>query len=74
MRGEVLLRASTNRSSLDHEYLPIDGHKPFVREARKLLFGTESAALKADRVASVQSLSGTGRFVFFPRSKCYSTR
>jgi len=44
----------------NHEYLPIDGFKPFVESAQKLAFGENSAALKEGRVCSSQALSGTG--------------
>jgi aspartate/tyrosine/aromatic aminotransferase len=44
----------------DHEYLPIDGHAGFVKYSRELLFGKESAAVKGNRVASAQAISGTG--------------
>lgn len=44
----------------DKEYLPIDGHPTFVKLARELLFGKDSPAVKANRIASSQSISGTG--------------
>lgn len=43
-----------------HEYLPIGGYKPFLHESIKLAFGAEADCIKENRVASVQSLSGTG--------------
>lgn len=46
--------------SLNHEYLAIDGLPQFVTVARKLLFGADSIAIKQNRVATTQSLSGTG--------------
>jgi len=46
--------------SLNHEYLAIDGDAKFVKLARELLFGANSPAIKENRVASAQSLSGTG--------------
>ncbi|OLN92081.1 Aspartate aminotransferase, cytoplasmic 1 [Colletotrichum chlorophyti] len=42
-----------------HEYLPIAGLKPFRDEAVKLVFGT-TRAFAENRIASCQSLSGTG--------------
>ncbi|KAJ6178233.1 aspartate aminotransferase [Penicillium mononematosum] len=51
--------AKSSLGDINHEYLPIAGFQPFVIEATKLLFdGTE--ALAEERVASCQSLSGTG--------------
>lgn len=50
----------SENKSLNKEYLPIDGDATFVKTARSLLLGADSSALKDDRVASVQSLSGTG--------------
>jgi len=46
--------------SLDHEYLPIVGDMEFVTAARRFALGADSPALTEKRVASVQSLSGTG--------------
>lgn len=45
---------------LDFEYAPISGANGFVDIARNLAFGTDCAALKDKRIASAQSLSGTG--------------
>jgi aspartate/tyrosine/aromatic aminotransferase len=45
---------------LDKEYLPIEGLASFITGTQNLLFGTNSAPLKEGRIASVQSLSGTG--------------
>ncbi|KAK2058393.1 aminotransferase class I and II [Colletotrichum caudatum] len=42
-----------------HEYLPIAGLKPFRDEAVKLVFGA-TKAFAENRIASCQSLSGTG--------------
>lgn len=46
--------------NLDKEYLPIEGYAEFVRAASVLVLGSESPAIKEDRVAAVQSLGGTG--------------
>lgn len=46
--------------SIDMEYLPIDGWQPFVTAARKLILGKDSSAVKEERVASSQTISGTG--------------
>lgn len=45
---------------LDHEYLPIAGLDSFVRAAQTLLFGEDSAPATEKRLASVQTISGTG--------------
>jgi len=42
------------------EYLPIDGIAGFRDAAAKLLYGKDSEVLKSNRVAIIQSLSGTG--------------
>jgi len=47
-------------SDQNKEYLPIDGLPEFKSAAQKLLFHPESPALKEGRVASTQSISGTG--------------
>ena len=45
---------------LDKEYLPIDGLQSFNVGARQVLFGWEHKDVHSGRVASVQTLSGTG--------------
>jgi len=45
---------------LNHEYLSIDGDSTFVKLARQLLFGKDSPAVIDQRIATVQSISGTG--------------
>merc|ERR1711907_637991 len=42
------------------EYLPQRGDQEFAKLSREVLMGTEVPAIKEDRVASVQSISGTG--------------
>ncbi|KAJ7470659.1 aspartate amino-transferase [Mycena latifolia] len=46
--------------TLDHEYLPITGLPEFTGAAAKLILGAASPALAEGRVASVQTISGTG--------------
>jgi len=46
--------------SLDKEYAPIDGLQDFNEGARGVLFGWDHPDVKSGRVASVQTLSGTG--------------
>lgn len=41
-------------------YLPIDGIADYDRAVQGLVFGADSAVLKAGRVATVQALGGTG--------------
>jgi aspartate aminotransferase, cytoplasmic len=45
---------------LDHEYLPIDGIPSFRLASQRLILGADSPAIKEQRVASAQTLSGTG--------------
>ena len=45
---------------MNKEYLPIIGDADFVDNARRFALGSASPALTEKRVASVQSLSGTG--------------
>jgi aromatic-amino-acid transaminase len=41
-------------------YLPIDGLPAYDRAVRELVFGSDSAALKENRIVTVQALGGTG--------------
>lgn len=45
--------------AVDHEYQPMTGYAPFVAHAQHLTFGPLTAHL-APRIASVQTISGTG--------------
>jgi len=45
---------------MNKEYTKIDGVPEYVDVARKFAFGKDSPALAENRIASVQSLSGTG--------------
>ncbi|KAG5289285.1 aspartate aminotransferase [Histoplasma ohiense] len=45
--------------TFDHEYLPIEGYQPFVDAARDLVFGN-SCRIAKGRIASLQTVSGTG--------------
>lgn len=47
-------------SKLDHEYAPIGGLPEFTKVAANLLFGEDCKQLKEERIATVQSISGTG--------------
>ena len=47
-------------ASMNKEYAPIVGVNDFVEKARAFALGSSSSALAEGRVASVQSLSGTG--------------
>lgn len=44
----------------NYEYLPMSGHPEFTRAAAVLLFGEDSPVLAQNRVATVQTISGTG--------------
>lgn len=41
-------------------YLPMDGLKPYIEATQRLLFGAESPALNAGRIATIQTLGGSG--------------
>ncbi|KAK0719473.1 pyridoxal phosphate-dependent transferase [Lasiosphaeris hirsuta] len=56
-KADEILR---NDPDLNHEYLPIAGLASFTSKAGELLLGTGSAAAAEKRVASVQTISGTG--------------
>jgi aspartate aminotransferase len=45
---------------LDHEYAGIDGIASYKEKCVRVAFGNESSAVKEGRVASCQSISGTG--------------
>jgi len=61
------------------EYLPIGGLKAFCDESVKLAYGEDAKCIKENRVAAVQTLSGTGScrlmadFMhrFAPNAKCF---
>lgn len=65
--------------NLDMEYAPMTGLPGFVKCAQELVYGSGNPILQAKRVASTQSLSGTGalrlgaQFLsrFFPGSRVY---
>lgn len=52
---EAIMKRNQNK-----EYLPIEGSAEFCQGARNLLFGKNSLAVSENRVATCQSLSGTG--------------
>ena len=62
----LLLTASQARSvllkddDLGHEYLPIEGLALYLEMSQRLVFGAGATAILERRVASVQTLSGTG--------------
>ncbi|KAF2763171.1 PLP-dependent transferase [Pseudovirgaria hyperparasitica] len=45
---------------LNHEYLPIAGLQQFTSASQRLSLGADSPAIKEGRVASLQTISGTG--------------
>lgn len=49
-----------NDPDLNHEYLPIAGLAEFTSASQKLVLGADSPAIKDKRVASLQTISGTG--------------
>lgn len=48
------------RTSLDKEYLPVEGHAQFRALTRDFVLGSDSAGINPDQVAVLQTLSGTG--------------
>jgi len=48
------------KANKDHEYGPIGGLPEFTSAAAKLLFGEDSQTLKSGKIATIQTLSGTG--------------
>ncbi|CAO3627631.1 unnamed protein product [Mucor hiemalis] len=59
----VVRKAETilyNDETLDHEYQPIAGQPSYTRAAAKLILGEDSPAIKEERFAGVQTISGTG--------------
>lgn len=46
--------------TLNHEYLPIAGLSDFTSGASKLILGSDSLPISEGRIASVQTISGTG--------------
>ena len=63
-------------------YLPMDGLPAYNKAVQRLLFGVDSAAVAADRVATIQSIGGSGalrvgaEFIkqYFPQSKVYVSK
>ncbi|KAJ5966229.1 hypothetical protein N7481_012943 [Penicillium waksmanii] len=49
-----------NDPSLNHEYLSIGGLAEFTSAAQKLIVGSDSAAIRENRICSLQTISGTG--------------
>ncbi|CAM1511497.1 Fc.00g090100.m01.CDS01 [Cosmosporella sp. VM-42] len=56
-KADEILR---NDPELNHEYAPIAGLASFTGKAAELILGGDSPALKEKRVASLQTISGTG--------------
>ena len=57
------VRAAEDRlaaAAKPHAYLPIDGLPDYVRLVRELVFGADSPAVAQGRIATAQSLGGTG--------------
>lgn len=47
-------------TTINKEYLPIDGQEKFNRLSRELLFGAQSQAVQQKRIVTSQTISGTG--------------
>ena len=52
---KILLDQNENK-----EYLPIEGDAVFIQKALSFAYGKDSSPLRENRIAGVQSLSGTG--------------
>lgn len=60
-------------------YLPMEGDPSYRKEVQKLLFGATSTALKAGRIATIQTLGGSGALKigadllkrYFPNSEAW---
>lgn len=48
------------QKNIDHEYAPIQGFDSFIKQSTILAYGNDSPAVKEERVAGIQGLSGTG--------------
>mmetsp|Transcript_51459 Transcript_51459/g.143868 ORF Transcript_51459/g.143868 Transcript_51459/m.143868 type:complete len:454 (+) Transcript_51459:85-1446(+) len=59
-KAEAETWAETRTNKLDKECSPIDGPPALKTLAQELCFGAAANSLSAERVASVQTLSGTG--------------
>jgi len=57
---ESVIEAEKRIMNMDHEYAGIDGIQSFRENALKLAYGPNHVALQGKRIASCQSLSGTG--------------
>lgn len=74
--AEARLNAQAHNASL---YLPMDGLPPYRSAIAPLLFGQEHPALKAGRIATIQTVGGSGALkvgadflkTYFPGSEVY---
>lgn len=57
---ECVKRASAMLPMTNMDYAPINGVASYVESAQRICFGDELLAANTDRLASVQTLSGTG--------------
>ena len=71
--------AAINSAVRPRGYLPMDGIAGYKTACQKLLFGADSQALKAGRVATIATLGGSGALKvgadflhqWYPNAKCY---
>jgi aspartate/tyrosine/aromatic aminotransferase len=49
-----------NASNYNLEYIPINGHRPFINLALDLAYGEGHSLIKDNRLASIQTMSGCG--------------
>ena len=54
------IKPQYGKSTITQEYIPIDGIPGFVKGSQKLIFGKDANVIKDNRIATIQTLSGTG--------------
>jgi len=69
--AEVLEELGDN---IDHEYSTIDGPADLKVLSQRLIFGADCAAVAEDRVASVQTVSGSGALRVLAEFACLNMR
>jgi len=60
LRFQAALLEKVKSGELNKEYLPMSGYAAFKEETTKLILGKNARSLAEGRVATIQSLSGTG--------------
>lgn len=60
IEAERRVASALERGDTNKEYLPIEGYADFRALTAQLVLGSDSAAIKEERVATLQTISGTG--------------